>query len=172
MDLYNNIYAFKRSPKNYEETVQYLEKRVKDFRDGWPRELIDESANENEFGRIHVQYLHLWSLHIRLLLRHPSLSLASSVQLNAENLTVCLEVSKEILHHSKIMQKYQSLDITWQTFALFVLAIATTLYGHWERRAQIGMQELDSLQQDMRDWLCILTEMDTLLGMSIYLHHD
>ncbi|KAG8533648.1 uncharacterized protein KY384_001389 [Bacidia gigantensis] len=164
IDLYNNIYAVTRTPQDYEAMVRDLEKRIEEFKKGWPRELVDESAAENELGRIHVQYLYLWQLHIRLLLRHPSLSLASSKQLNAENLTVCLEVSKEILEHVKILQKWKGMDITWQTFALFVLAIATTLYGHCERKAQISLRDLEILKQDMRDWLCIIFELDSLLG--------
>ncbi|KAL9101868.1 MAG: hypothetical protein Q9163_002913 [Psora crenata] len=167
IDLYNDIYAVRRSPENYEETVRGLESRVQEFVDQWPRELVAESAFENELGRVHLQYLHLWKLHIRLLLRHPSLSLSSSPQINAENLTACMEASKEMLQHVKLIQKFKSLDGTWQTGALFVLAIATTLYGHWERREQITKKDLNLLKDDMRDWLSIINDMATMLGM----HH-
>ena len=169
MDLYNDIYSVRRSPENYEETVRDLERRIKRFIEEWPRELVDDSAFGNELGRVHLQYLNLWQLHIRLLLRHPSLSLSSSPRINAENLTACMEVTKEMLHHVKIIQKYKSLDGTWQTGALFVLAIATTLYGHWERRDQITANDLDALKDDMKGWLSIISDMGTLLGMCLIL---
>ena len=169
IDLYNDIYAVKRSPHDYEDTVRTIERRIQDFIQQWPQELTDESAPEKEFG-MQVQYLNLWQLHIRLLLRHPSLSLTSSPRFNAENLTTCLEVSNKILHHVKIIQKYQCLDATWQTGALFVLAIATTLYGHWERRAQISLDDLKTLKQVMGEWLSIMADMDRLLGRCFQYH--
>ena len=165
MDLYSDIYAVRRSPENYEETVRGLEKRLQEFVDEWPRELVDESAYENELSRVHLQYLNLWQLHIRLLLRHPSLSLSSSPQINAENLTACMEVTKTMLRHVKMIQKLRSLDGTWQTGALFVLAIATTLYGYWERREQITTKDMNELKCDMKDWLSIMSDMGSLLGM-------
>ena len=165
IDLYNDIYAVRRSPESYEETVQGLERRIQEFIENWPRELVDESAFENELGRVHLQYLHLWQLHIRLLLRHPSLSLSSSPRINAENLAACMEVTKEMLHHVKMIQKHKSLDGTWHTGALFVLAIATTLYGYWERRDQISVRDLNVLKEDMKDWLSIIGDMGRMLGM-------
>ena len=164
IDLYNDIYAVKRSPQGYEATVRSIERRLQNFNQELPQEMMDDSAPEKEIG-MHLQYLHLWQLHIRLLLRHPSLSLTSSARFNAENLTVCLDVSKKILHHVKLIQEYQCLDITWQTGALFVLAIATTLYGHWERKAQLNLENLNTLKNDMYEWLRIMSDMDGLLGM-------
>ena len=178
MDLYNDIYAVRRSPEVYEDNVRSLEGRIQRFIDEWPQELVDHSTHgpeELEIGRVHLQYLNLWQLHIRLLLRHPSLSLTSSPQFNAENLSVSLEVSRRLLHHVKIIQKYQCLDVTWQTTALFILGIATTLYGHWERRNQLNEQDLKSLEKDMGDWKSVMWDMDALLStmpMLLILHHS
>ena len=166
MDLYNNIYAVKRSPETYVETVLRLERQIREWSEKWPWELVHESASDNELGRVHGQYLAIWPLHIRLLLRHPSLSLSSSPEFNSENLTVCIEVSGKMLHHVRQLQKYKSLDGTWQTSALYVLAIATTLFGHWERRDQLTAHNLASLREDMDAWLSIIGDMSSLLGMS------
>ncbi len=167
MDLYNNIYAVKRSPQTYVDTVLRLESRLREWQEQWPPELKHESAADNELGRVHAQYLAIWPLHIRLLLRHPSLSLAASPEFNNENLTICMEVSRKMLYHVKQLQRYKSLDGTWQTGALYVLAIATTLFGYWERRDDISDNDLATLKDDMDSWLKIIGDMSCMLGMYI-----
>lgn len=164
MDLYTNIYAVKRSPRTYVDTVLRLEKRIRDWSDQWPAELKDESAANSELGRVHAQYLAIWPLHIRLLLRHPSLSMATSSEFNSENLSICMDVSRKMLYHVRQLQKYNSLDGTWQNGALYILAIATTLFGHWERRESVTPQDLVALKEDMDSWLSVIGHMSTLLG--------
>ena len=170
VDLYNSIYAVKRSPQNYVNTVRRLERRIRDWMEQWPRELREESASDNETGRVHSQYLAIWGLQARLLLRHPSLSLSTSAVFNSENLTICMEVSQKMLNHVKKIQKYNSLDGTWQATALYILAVATTLFGHWERRDQITPVALAALREDMDSWLSIIADMSNLLG--IYMDHS
>lgn len=163
MDLYNSIYAVKRSPAKYIDTVRGLERRILEFTEQLPREL-HESASDDEMGRVHAHYLSIWPLHIRLLLRHPSLSLTTASDFNNENLTVCIDVSRKMLYHVKEVQKYQCLDGTWQTGALYLLAIATTLFAHWERRDQMTQSGLATLREEMRSWLSIIGDMANLLG--------
>ena len=165
MDLYNNIYAVKRSPQKYVDAVLRLEARLRDWEEKWPPELRFESASDDELGRVHAQYLAIWPLHIRLLLRHPSLSLSTSPEFNNENLTICMDVSRKMLYHVRQLQIYKSLDGTWQTGALYVLAIATTLFGHWERRDQMSASDLMALKKDMDSWLDIIGDMSSMLGM-------
>jgi len=165
MDLYNNIYAVRRSPETYVDSVLRLERRIRDWQKQWPPELKHESATDNELGRVHAQYLAIYPLHIRLLLRHPSLSLATSPEFNGENLTICMEVSRKMLHHVKQLQRYKSLDGTWQNGSLYVLAVATTLFGHWERRDQISATDLIALKEDMDSWSSIIGDMSSMLGM-------
>ena len=164
VDLYNSIYAVNRSPQNYTSTVRRLEGRIREWREQWPREMTEESASDNELGRVHSQYLAIWGLHARLLLRHPSLSLSNSAEFNGENLTICMEVSQKMLSHVKQLQKYQTLDGTWQTTAHYVLAIATSLFGNWEQRDQINPNALAALREDMDSWLSIIGDMSNLLG--------
>ncbi len=174
MDLYNSIYAVRRSPKNYVNTVRRLEGHIRDWMDQWPRELREESASDDELGRVHSQYLTIWGLQLRLLLRHPSLSLSTSAEFNSENLTICMEISQKMLNHVKTLQRYKSLDGTWQTTALYVLAVATTLFGHWERRDQMTSVALATLREDMGSWLSIIGDMSILLGghRSLRSRHD
>lgn len=171
MDLFSSIYAVKRSPRTYVPTVLGLEKRIREWQEHWPAELKLETATDNELGRVHAQYLAIWPLHIRLLLRHPSLSLATEPEFNSENLTICMEVSHKMLHHVKQLQRYKSLDGTWQTGALYVLAVATTLFGHWERRDQMRPVDLARLKADMESWLSIIGDMSYFLGAYSFYSH-
>lgn len=165
MDLYSNIYAVKRSPKSYIESVRRLDTRIRQWSEQWPTELLPESASNDEEGRVHAQYLNIWYCEFRLLLRHPSLSLTSSAEFNHENLTVCMEMSQKMLHHVKQIQRYRSLDTNWQNAALYVLAISTTLFGHWERREELTPEILARLKSDMGSWLSIMGDVGDLLGM-------
>ncbi len=165
MDLYNNIYAVKRSPQSYIETVLRLENRLRQCCEQCPRELIARSASNDEEGRVHSQYMNVWELEFRLLLRHPSLSLTTNPEFNNENLAICMDVSKKMLNHVKQIQAYKSLDTNWQTGALYVLAISTTLFGYWERRDRITSADFATLREDMDAWLSIMGDVGRLLGM-------
>ena len=164
MDLYSSIYAVRRTPQTYVDSVLRLERQIRDWQEHWPPELRDDSAADNELGRVHARYLALYPLHIRLLLRHPSLSLAMSREFDAENLTICMEVSRKMLYHVKQLQRYKSLDGTWQNVSLYVLAVATTLFGHWERKDQMSTNDLVELKEDMSSWSSIIGDMSSMLG--------
>ncbi len=164
MDLYSSIYAVRRTPQTYVDSVLRLERQIRDWQEQWPPELRDDSAADNELGRVHARYLALYPLHIRLLLRHPSLSLAMSREFDAENLTICMEVSRKMLYHVKQLQRYKSLDGTWQNVSLYVLAVATTLFGHWERKDQMSTNDLVDLKEDMSSWSSIIGDMSSMLG--------
>ncbi|KAL8759146.1 MAG: hypothetical protein Q9199_000966 [Rusavskia elegans] len=164
IDLYNNIYAVKRSPQTYIETVLRLEHRIQSHIDSWDTDLMRRWASANDVTQVYPLYIKMWPLEFRLLLRHPSLSLTSSAEFNNESLTICMDMSKQILKIVKQLQAWKSLDSNWQTGALFVLAISTTLFGHWERRDGLTLTGFDILKEDMRSWLSIMSDMGRYLG--------
>ena len=166
MELYNNVYAVKRSPHNYVQVVRSLENKVQKWCDQWPAELTQESALNDQEGRVFALYINMWALEFRLLLRHPSLSLTDSQEFNSENLDVCLECARAMLHNVRQLQKYKSLDTTWYNGALYVLAISTMLFGQWERRDQMTSADLAKLRDDMYVWLDIMGDVGGLIGQS------
>ena len=166
LDLFNSIYAVKRSPHTYVETVRRLETRIRQWTEQWPAELTQESATIDQEGRVFALYLSMWSCEFRLLLRHPSLCLTASPDFNNENLGVSMEASRGMLQNVKQLQKYKSLDTTWYSAALYVLAVSTTLFGQWARKEQITSSDLATLKEDMASWLNILGEVGGLLGKS------
>ena len=169
MDLYNNIYAVRRSPKTYVETIRRLDTRINQWHNQIPSQLIPESVVNDEEARVQALYMSISFLEFRLLLHHPSLSLTSSAEFNAENLTVCMDASQKMLHHVKRIQMYKSLDTNWQTGALYVLAVSTTLYGYWERRNDTTLANLVKLKDDMSSWLDIMGDVGELLGILHFL---
>lgn len=164
IDLYNNIYAVKRSPQTYVETVLRLESRIQGYVDSWDTDQLREWDSANDETKVFPFYIRMWPLEFRLLLRHPSLSLTSSAEFNDESLTICMNASKQILAITKQLQAWKSLDSNWQTGALFVLAISTTLFGHWERRDELTVATFEVLKEDMRSWLSIMGDMGRFLG--------
>lgn len=168
IDLYNNIYAVKRSPQTYIETVVRLESRIQGYVDSLDMEQLRGWDSADDVSKVYPMYIRMWPLEFRLLLRHPSLSLTSSTEFNDESLTICMDVSKQILVITKQLQAWKSLDSNWQTGALFVLAISTTLFGHWERRDELTLADFEVLKEDMRAWLSIMGDMGRLLGMFLH----
>ncbi|KAL8811674.1 MAG: hypothetical protein Q9200_001610 [Gallowayella weberi] len=164
IDLYNNIYAVKRSPQTYVETVLRLEDRIRGYIDSWDLDQMRRWDSANGVTKVYPLYVKMWPLEFRLLLRHPSLSLTSSTEFNNESLTICMDLSKQILGIVKQLQEWKSLDSNWQTGAFFVLAISTTLFGHWERRDELTLAGFEMLKEDMRSWLSIMGDMGRLLG--------
>ena len=164
IDLYRNIFGIKRSSQQYIRNIQRFEEKFRDWRGQWPYEMKIGGISSDTEGRIHSQYLEIVSLEFRLLLRHPSVSLSSSAEFNNESLTICMDASRQILQHVKVLQKYKSLDTNWQTGALYVFAISTTLYGHWKRADQITSEGLAALRRDMDEWLSIIGELSGLIG--------
>lgn len=164
IDLYNNIYAVKRSPQTYVETVLRLESRIQGHIDSWDVDQLREWDSANDVTKVYPMYIRMWPLEFRLLLRHPSLSLTSSTEFNDESLTICMDVSKQILGIVKQLQAWKSLDSNWQTGAVFVLAISTTLFGHWERRDELTLAAFEVLKDDMRAWMSIIGDMGRFLG--------
>ncbi|KAI9830514.1 MAG: hypothetical protein M1819_005472 [Sarea resinae] len=164
MELYSNIYAVKRSPQTYIETVRRLETKLQKWREQLPLELIQESGSEKQEERVFAVYIETWALEFRLLLHHPALSLTMSPEFNNENLDVCLECAQAMLHSVQQLRKYKSLDTTWYNGAVYLMAITSSLFGHWERRDQITAAGLSSLRAEMGQWLDIMGDVGGLLG--------
>ncbi|MCJ1321321.1 hypothetical protein MMC15_006665 [Xylographa vitiligo] len=163
MDLYRNVYAAKRSSRDYTSFIISAERRIKSWQDQWPEVLCDGSPMD-DIARVSALYLHCWKHEFRLLLHHPSLSLTKSVQVNESNLKTCLDVAHDMLTHVRQLQQLKSLNTTWSNCALYILAIQTTLYGHGQLKDELTEEKLNSLRQDMDQWLSIMGDIGGLLG--------
>ncbi|MCJ1288144.1 hypothetical protein MMC26_007499 [Xylographa opegraphella] len=163
MDLYRNVYAAKRSPREYTSFIISAKRRIKAWQDQWPEGLCDGSPMD-DIARVSALYLHCWKHEFRLLLHHPSLSLTKSVQVNESNLRTCLDVAHDMLTHVRQLQQLKSLNTTWTNCALYILAIQTTLYGHGQLKDELTEEKLKSLRQDMEQWLSIMGDIGGLLG--------
>jgi hypothetical protein len=165
MELYSTVYAVRRIPETYIETVIRLEERIRDWQNGLPKDFVDGDANANEQeGRIFSLYTQLFACEFRLLLRHPSVSQTMDADFNAESMRICVETSRDMLEIVKQVQVFKSLDTTWYNSAVYVMAITTTLFAAWEKRHTITAAELATLRADMSSWLDIMGEVGMLLG--------
>ena len=165
IDLYNFLYAAKKSPDEYVEFVGEAEKRIADWKKQWhPMFKQADSSSNNPLTRVWILYLNMWSLEYRLLLFHPSLSMTKSIRFNEANLRKCLEATREILHYAMAIQELKSLDTTWGSCAVYMLAIQTTIYGRGQLKADLDREKVNQLKQDMSSWLSIMGDIGRLLG--------
>ena len=166
MELFSNIYAVSRRQSSYIESVNRLEGKIQRWRDQWPKVLQDSSSGAQE-DRVFALYLQMWYLEFRILLRHPSVSLSPSPDFNKESLNVCVESSRKMLYIVRQLQEYKSLDTTWYTGAVYLMAITTALFAQWEKRNESTAEELAKLKEEMDLWLDIMGDVGGLLGRSL-----
>ncbi|KAI9801854.1 MAG: hypothetical protein M1833_002168 [Piccolia ochrophora] len=164
LEMFSSLYAVKRSPSAYIETVRHLEAKLEKWREQWPAELNPDSASVDQEERVFSVFLETWVMEFRLLVRHPSISMTSSVEFNNESLQICVDSARSMLSASKLVSKFKSLDTTWYQGAVYLMAITTTLFAQWERRDDITATDLSNLREDMDDWLEIMGEVGILLG--------
>lgn len=164
--MYSTIYAVRRSPETYIETINELEGRLREWRESLPSELVRGSLGSNaQETRVFALYVESWALEFRMLLRHPAVSLTLDANFNAESMRICLESSRQMLSVVKQLQAFKSLDTTWHHSAVFVMAITTTLFAQWEKRNETSAADLAALRVEMDEWLDIMGDTGALLGM-------
>jgi len=168
IELYDTIYAVRRSPETYIQTVNRLEAGLQSWLDNRPSEIIKgESGFNEQEGRIFALYAQIWALEFRLLLRHPSVSMTLDANFNAESMRICLDCSRQMLNIVVQLQKLKSLDTTWYNTSVYVMAITLTLFAQWEKRNETTAADLAALREEMDTWLDIMGEMGNLLGESL-----
>jgi hypothetical protein len=168
MELYDTIYAVRRSPETYIQTVNRLEAELQSWLDNRPSEIIKgESGFNEQEGRVFALYAQIWALEFRLLLRHPSVSMTLDANFNAESMRICLDCSRQMLNIVVQLQKLKSLDTTWYNTSVYVMAITLTLFAQWEKRNETTAADLAALRAEMDTWLDIMGEMGNLLGGSL-----
>ncbi|KAH0543578.1 hypothetical protein FGG08_002139 [Glutinoglossum americanum] len=163
MELFSTIYAVSRRQSSYVDTVNRLEGKIQRWRDQWPKDMQDTVSGEQE-GRVFALYLQVWYLEFRILLRHPSVSLSPSAEFNRESLNICVDSSRKMLYVVRQLQEYKSLDTTWYTGAVYLMAITTALFAQWEKRSETTTEELAKLKEEMDLWLDIMGDVGGLLG--------
>ena len=167
MELYNSLYAAERAPKDYEGFVSQAEDRIQRWTEQWHPKFRSTSSND-PIIIISMQYLRSWSLEYRLLLYHPSLSLAKSVEFNDASLKKCLRVAEEWLQLLMVIQEYKALDTTWYNCAVYILAMQTTIFGHFHLEGELTQARVDQLRRDVDAWLSIIGDIGDLLGKDVF----
>ncbi|KAF5872090.1 putative transcription factor cys6 protein [Botrytis fragariae] len=165
LELYSTIYSISRQPSTYVATVNRLEAKIRAWKDDLPPELVNGELGHNEQeGRVFALYAQSWSQEFRLLLRHPSVSMTTDPDFNAESMRICVESSRQMLGVVRQLQKYKSLDTTWYNTSVFVMALTTTLFAQWEKRGGTSSADLAALREEMDIWLDIMGDIGSLLG--------
>lgn len=165
MELYDTIYAVRRTPETYIQTVNRLEEGLRVWQASHLPEMTKGESGFNEENRVFALYLQIWALEFRLLLRHPSVSMTLDPNFNAESMKICLECSRQMLDIVVQLQKLKSLDTTWYNTSVYVMAITLTLFAQWEKRNETTATDLAALRSEMDLWLDVMGEMGALLGM-------
>jgi hypothetical protein len=166
-ELYSTIYAVKRTPETYIQTVNNLEAKLRAWTESHPSDLVKGQSGFNEQeGRVFALYLQMWTLEFRMLLRHPSVSMTLDPHFNAESMKICSDSARQMLNIVVQLQKFKSLDTTWYNTSVYVMAITLTLFTQWEKRNETTAADLATLRAEMDAWLDVMGEMGALLGRS------
>ncbi|KAK4504236.1 hypothetical protein PRZ48_005152 [Zasmidium cellare] len=162
MRVYATIYSIK-STGQYETNIKVLEKDLDEFQAQVPLELRGGPETKEE-DRVSALYLDMSVAECQLLLHHPSLCRSATAQTMSSNLDVCLHWSGRLLACAIQLKTLKSLDTTWYYSTDFLAAIFTTLFAWTERREQMTSTDLQSVRNDMDQWLDVMGEVGNLLG--------
>ena len=101
---------------------------------------------------------------LRILLRHPSLNYSTSASNNNDNLTICVESSRNILDCIDTLRRENILDTTWYATTVPLLATSTILFSIWEKRDTVTQNEIARVKQDMDLAVDLMKDYDKLHG--------
>ncbi|KAL3425283.1 hypothetical protein PVAG01_02074 [Phlyctema vagabunda] len=164
-ELYCTIYAVQRKPENYVAQVHRLEGLMQAWQDGLSPEVVNGRCGQSEQeGQVHALYIQAWVLEFRLLLRHPAVSLSTDPKFNAASMSSSVKAARDMLKVVKQLQKLKSLDTTWYSSTVYVMAITTTLFNQWEKRGETSAADLAELKEEMDSWLDVMGDIGALLG--------
>jgi hypothetical protein len=168
IELYSTIYAVRRRPEAYVDTVNSLEAKLHQWTTEIPGDLArGEGGTDVQEGRIFALMSQAWVCEFRMLLHHPSTSMTMDRAFNAEGMRICVESARKMLAVVSKLQEYKSLDTTWYNSAVYVMAVTTTLFAQWEKRSEITAADLSELRSEMDAWLSIMGDVGALLGKSV-----
>lgn len=168
-ELYRSVYAVRQTPRGYEDAVKRLEGGIRRWRAETPPELF-EPARASQEDYIFALYLEYWDLEFQLLLHHPAACRSTNPAIVNANLDKCLAASQKMLHNCNEMRKSKSLDIPWVNTVVYIAAIFTTLFIHFQRKDQLYMDDMTKLQNDMSQWTDVMGECGQLLGKEMREH--
>ncbi|KAF4467692.1 Transcriptional activator acu-15 [Fusarium albosuccineum] len=163
MEMYSNIYSVRRDAQNYVSVVNALETQIKN----WEEELhssLKLDQVESTDHRMPALYCKTWALEFRLCLRHPSVAMTTDKKMIAENMAICEDVSRQMLHCQLEIQKCKCLDTTWYQTSMYTAGVFTMLVAMWERRFQTTPEAIATLREEMNGWVGILEEVGALLA--------
>ncbi|KAH7121124.1 hypothetical protein B0J11DRAFT_57616 [Dendryphion nanum] len=162
-ELYRTVYAVRQSPQGYEEAVRRLEKGIHQWKLEIPSELSEPTRAAQE-DYIFALYLEHWDQEYQLLLHHPALCRSTDPDFVNSNLDKCLAAAQKMLHNCNEMRKIRSLDIPWINAVVYIAAIFTSLFIHFQRKDQMTSGDMTKLKSDMAEWIDVMGECGTLLG--------
>ncbi|KAF2748486.1 hypothetical protein M011DRAFT_350558 [Sporormia fimetaria CBS 119925] len=153
--LFRTIYAVRQSPRGYEDSVRRLDDEIRMWREAVPPELADP-AKASVDNYIFALYLEFWHLEFQLLLRHPAVCRSTDPDFVDANLNKCLEISEKMLHNCMAISKIKSLDIPWINTVVYIAAIFTSLFIHYQRRDRMTLVDMTKLKNDMSQWIHVM----------------
>lgn len=161
--MYSTIYAVRRAPQSYESNVRKLEDEIRKWREQVPPEYADPFCMNRE-DRITALHLQTLEVELRLLLHHPTTCHSTLSELKTANMTACLEAASKMLDTANQLRIYMCLDSTWITCTVYLAAIFTTLFVHYQRRDDMTSADMAKLRSNMDAWLVIIKDCGVLLG--------
>ncbi|KAJ6442523.1 family S53 protease-like protein [Purpureocillium lavendulum] len=164
MEMYANIYSVRRDAQNYVNVIAALEKQLEKWEAELPQGVRINESEGLENASIPAIYVRIFSLELRLCLRHPSVAMTTDKQMMADNTRICDETAREFLRYTTQLYRTKALDTTWYQMSVYGACIFSMLVAQWERRFETTPQQMATLREEMQSWMVILRETSLLLG--------
>lgn len=162
IEMYNNIINVRRSAPAYVDIVNRLEKKFTDWVEQWKNDIAKMDSRNS---RVFTIYVESWACEYRLMMHHPDVCTSSSPEVQQRNFDICHQSSKLLLSNvQELYAKFVGLDFSSQNLAVYVLAAATTIYFHLQRKESITQTTYDTLDHEMKSWLQVMASAGKHLG--------
>lgn len=166
MDVCRYIYAV-RPTTDYDHTLQTFAGMLDQFAGGLPQWLSDDLPPNCDRGtRVQALWVHFAITEVRLTLHHPAVCRSKNPDVVASNFEKSTAAAYKILNIAAQLRGCKALDTTWVNAAVFINAMLTLLFSHWERRDQVSVLEMSRLKFEIEDALDVLRDICQLTGMS------
>lgn len=164
MDVCRYIYAV-RPTTDYDQTLQTFAGMLDRFASNLPQWLSEDfSPNCDRRTRVEALWVQFEITEVRLTLHHPAVCRSKNPEVVASNFEKSMAAAYKILNIAAQLRDCKALDTTWANAAVFINAMLTLLFSHWEQRDQVSALEMSRLKFEIEDALDVLRDVCQVTG--------
>lgn len=167
--VFCSFYAVKQpTAVQYEQKVLEYEAELAEWGARLPEILTwkpsDSTGDLSDKRYAGIMWLTYNELH--LFIRHPSASRTLNQSFNNASRSMCVSISRELLHTMNALMKINHVESTWFNITMLLTSLFTILYGVWAKQ-DTTQDEIMQVKEDVEIALAVIDEIAKALGTDV-----